>query len=207
MDEKRFPTNHITWYNGHVSREDREKLHGHRGAVLWFTGLSASGKSTVAHLVEKELHLRGCSTYTMDGDNVRHGLCRDLSFSQGDRAENIRRIGEMARLYVDAGLILLTAFISPFRRDRRFVRSLVGDGHFLEIYMSCPVEVCERRDEKGIYRLAKAGRIKEFTGISSPYEPPQNPDLVVETQSLPAPQAAVRVLKLIEARGIIQRAS
>ena len=195
--------NNITMFRGYISREDREKLHAHKGAVIWFTGLSASGKSTVAHLVEKELYRRGCSTYVLDGDNVRHGLCSDLTFRPEDRAENIRRIGEMVKLFVDAGIIVLTAFISPYRKDRRRVRSLLSDGQFLEIYMKCPPEVCETRDEKGIYKKAKAGAIKEFTGISSPYEPPQAPELVIDSAREAAGKAAQRVIRLIEQSKII----
>ena len=171
--------NNLTWFNGHISRKDREKLHGHKGALIWFTGLSASGKSTIAHLVEKELHQQGCSTYVFDGDNVRHGLCSNLTFSPQHREENIRRIAEMAKLFVDAGIIALTAFISPYQKDRQKVRSLLTDGQFLEIYVECPPEICAERDQKGIYAKAKAGIIKEFTGISAPYEPPENPDLII----------------------------
>ncbi|MDP2863464.1 MAG: adenylyl-sulfate kinase, partial [Desulfobacterales bacterium] len=182
--------NNTTWHNVLISREDREKLHGHKGAVVWFTGLSASGKSTVAHMIEKELFSRGCSTYVFDGDNVRHGLCSDLSFSATDRTENIRRIGEMVKLFVDAGIIVLAAFISPFRKDRENIRALISKGRFFEIYMSCPAEVCSQRDQKGIYEKAKAGIIKEFTGISSPYEPPLSPELVIDSAETSADEAA-----------------
>jgi len=196
--------NNVTWFDGYVTREDREKGHGHKGVVIWFTGLSASGKSTIAHLVEKELHKRGCSTYAMDGDNVRHGLCGDLTFSPEDRAENIRRIGEMVKLFVDAGIIVLTAFISPYRRDRRRVRSLLSHGQFLEIHVDCPPEVCAQRDEKGIYEKARAGIIKNFTGISAPYETPENPELVIDSHQEDAKAAAARVIKLIEEYQIVQ---
>ncbi len=195
--------NNVTWFNGYVSREDREKLHGHKGAVIWFTGLSASGKSTIAHLAEKELHRRGVSTYVFDGDNVRHGLCSDLAFSHDDRVENIRRIGEMIKLFVDAGMIVLTAFISPYREDRAKVRSLLQDEQFLEVYVDCPPEVCATRDQKGIYAKAKAGIIKEFTGISAPYEVPEKPDLVIRSDEEDAPQTAKRVIELIEQRNLI----
>jgi adenylylsulfate kinase len=181
MNSEAAKNNNVTWFNGYVDRKDREKAHGHKGAVIWFTGLSASGKSTIAHIVEKQLHKRGCSTYVLDGDNVRHGLCADLTFCQEDRAENIRRIGEMVRLFVDAGIIVLTAFISPYRQDRQQVRSLLSDGQFLEIHVDCPPEVCATRDQKGIYQKAQAGIIKEFTGISAPYEPPENPELVIQS--------------------------
>ena len=205
MTDKISNNNNVTWFNGYVSREDREKLHGHKGALVWFTGLSASGKSTIAHLVEKELHRRGCSTYVFDGDNVRHGLCSDLTFRREDREENIRRIGEMVKLFVDAGMIVLTAFISPYRKDRRKVRSLLKDGQFLEVYVECPSEVCAVRDQKGIYAKAKAGVIKEFTGISAPYEVPENPDLVIRSYEEDAYAAAERVIKLIEQLNLINR--
>lgn len=195
--------NNVTWYNGRVSREDREKLHRHKGAVVWFTGLSASGKSTVAHMVEKELFLRGCSTYVFDGDNVRHGLCSDLSFSAADRTENIRRIGEMVKLLVDAGIIVLAAFISPFRKDRERIRALISEERFFEIYMNCPIDVCSQRDKKGIYEKAKAGIIKEFTGISSPYEPPLSPELVIDSAETGADEAAGKVMLLLEQGKII----
>ena len=197
--------NNVTWFNGFVTREHREKVHGHKGAVIWFTGLSASGKSTIAHLVEKELHKKGCSTYVLDGDNVRHGLCSDLTFCPEDREENIRRIGEMVKLFVDAGIIVLTAFISPYRQDRQRVRSLLSQGQFLEIHVDCPPEVCATRDEKGIYQKAKAGIIKEFTGISAPYEPPENPELVISSYKEDAKVAAARVIELIEEYKIVNR--
>jgi len=197
--------NNVTWFNGFVTREHREKVHGHKGAVIWFTGLSASGKSTIAHLVEKELHKKGCSTYVLDGDNVRHGLCSDLTFCSEDREENIRRIGEMVKLFVDAGIIVLTAFISPYRLDRQKVRSLLSHGQFLEIHVDCPPEVCATRDEKGIYQKAKAGIIKEFTGISAPYEPPENPELVIYSYKDDAKKAAARVIDLIEEYKIVDR--
>jgi adenylylsulfate kinase len=198
MNSEAAKNNNVTWFNGYVSREDREKAHGHKGAVIWFTGLSASGKSTIAHIVEKQLHKRGCSTYVLDGDNVRHGLCADLTFCQEDRAENIRRIGEMVKLFVDAGIIVLTAFISPYRQDRQQVRSLLSDGQFLEIHVDCPPEICATRDQKGIYQKAQAGIIKEFTGISAPYEPPENPELVIQSHEEDAKAAAKKVIELIE---------
>ena len=203
MNSEAAKKNNVTWFNGYVSREDREKAHDHKGAVIWFTGLSASGKSTIAHIVEKQLHERGCSTYVLDGDNVRHGLCADLTFCAEDRAENIRRIGEMVRLFVDAGIIVLTAFISPYRQDRQQVRSLLSDGQFLEIHVDCPPEVCATRDQKGIYQKAQAGIIKEFTGISAPYEPPENPELVIQSHEEDAKAAAKKVVELIEKCGVV----
>ena len=193
----------VTWFDGYVSKEDREKLHGHKGAVIWFTGLSASGKSTIAHHLEKLLFEMDCSTYVFDGDNVRHGLCSDLSFSAGDRAENIRRIGQMAKLFVDAGIIAITAFISPYRNDRRKIKDLVGKARFFEVYVDCPMEVCAGRDQKGIYEKAKAGVIKEFTGISAPYEKPENPDIVIQSDKIGAKEAAEQVLEILQDRKII----
>jgi adenylylsulfate kinase len=203
MNSEAAKKNNVTWFNGYVNREDREKAHGHKGAVIWFTGLSASGKSTIAHIVEKQLHKRGCSTYVLDGDNVRHGLCEDLTFCPEDRVENIRRIGEMVKLFVDAGIIVLTAFISPYRQDRQQVRSLLSDGQFLEIHVDCPPEVCATRDQKGIYQKAQAGIIKEFTGISAPYEPPENPELVIQSHEEDAKAAAKKVVALIEKCGVV----
>jgi len=203
MNDKLVEKNNITWFNGYLTREDREKLHGHKGAVIWFTGLSASGKSTIARHLEKQLYNMGCSTYVFDGDNVRHGLCGDLGFSPEDRGENIRRIGEMVNLYVDAGIIAIAAFISPFMKDRESIRDLVGVDRFMEIYIECPVDVCAARDQKGIYEKARAGIIKEFTGISAPYEPPENPALVIRSDQEDAMEASQRVLDLIKERQII----
>lgn len=203
MNDKPEEKNNITWFNGYLSREDREKLHGHKGVVIWFTGLSASGKSTIARYLEKQLYNLGCSTYVFDGDNVRHGLCGDLGFSLEDREENIRRIGEMVNLYVDAGIIAIAAFISPYRKDRESIRELVGKDRFMEIYIECPVDVCAARDQKGIYEKARAGVIKEFTGISAPYEPPENPALVICSDQEDAMAASQRVLDLIKEHQII----
>ena len=193
----------ITWFSGYVSCEDREKLHGHKGAVIWFTGLSASGKSTIAHHLEKSLYDMGCSTYVFDGDNVRHGLCENLSFSPEDRSENIRRIGEMAKLFVDAGVVAITAFISPYRADREMVREAVGEKQFLEIYVECPVKVCATRDPKGIYEKARQGIIQNFTGISAPYEVPESPDLIIHSDKEEAVAAAERVVRLMEQQKVL----
>lgn len=181
-----------------VSRVDRERLNGHRSLVFWFTGLSGSGKSTIAHLVERRLHEAGRRTYVFDGDNVRYGLCGDLGFSAGDRAENLRRIAEMVKLFLDAGVICLAAFISPLRADRELVRQLVGAENFREIYVDCPLKVCESRDVKGLYAKARAGLINEYTGISAPYEPPYKPDLVLETNDHSLEQCVARVLRLVD---------
>lgn len=193
----------VVWHQGTVSRMDRERLKGHKGVVLWFTGLSGAGKSTLAHAVEKACFERGCHTYVLDGDNVRHGLCGDLGFSSRDRSENIRRIGEMAKLFVDAGEIVLTAFISPFRNDRERVRKLMANGDFLEIYCKSSLERCEERDVKGIYQRARTGEIPEFTGISSPYEEPLKPELVVNTGEWSIEESVVAVLQLLEEHGIL----
>jgi adenylylsulfate kinase len=190
-------SNNVTWFDGYITRAERETLHGHKGAVVWFTGLSASGKSTIAHYLEKMLHRRGCSTYSFDGDNVRHGLCRDLGFSPGDRKENIRRIGEMVRLFVEGGIIAITAFISPYKADREMVRKLVGEERFFEVYVECPVDICALRDPKGLYQRARAGLIKEFTGISAPYEVPDNPSLVIRSDVITPVEAAEEILDLL----------
>ncbi len=170
----------IVWHKTKITREAREVLNGHQGACLWFTGLSGSGKSTLAVEVEAKLHKRGFHTYILDGDNIRHGLNKNLSFSDEDRTENIRRIGEVTKLFVDAGIIVLTAFISPFIKDRDIVRSLLPSGTFNEVYVKCDIETCETRDPKGLYKKARNGEIKDFTGISSPYEAPQNPEVIID---------------------------
>jgi adenylylsulfate kinase len=178
-------------------------MNRHRAKLLWFTGLSGSGKSTLAHALEEELHQRGCRTYVFDGDNVRHGLCRDLGFSTEDRSENIRRIGEMAKLFVDAGVIALTAFISPIREDRARARGLFPHGDFIEVYISCPLEVCETRDVKGLYKKARAGEIDNFTGISAPYEEPGNPEITIETQNRSVKECVDELIASLEHRGVI----
>jgi len=190
----------VVWHHSSVTRERREELNGHKSVILWFTGLSNSGKSTIAHGVEERLHILRCRTFVFDGDNVRHGLCADLGFSRADRDENIRRIGEMAKLFIEAGVIALTAFISPFRAERNRVRNLVREGDFLEIYCKCALEECERRDVKGHYRKARAGEIKEFTGVSSPYEEPVHPDLVLATDAMSVEQCVNAVVELLRQR-------
>ncbi len=197
--------NHVVWHKARVTREDRERLNGHRSAVLWFTGLSGSGKSTIAHGVEDRLHRLGVRTYVFDGDNVRHGLCRDLSFSPEGRAENLRRIGEMVKLFLDAGILCFAAFISPMRADRQRVREIVGQEDFFEVFVNCPVEVCEARDVKGLYKLARAGKIQEYTGVSAPYEPPENPDLVLETHRCSVDDCVEKVLNFIYDKGLLNR--
>jgi adenylylsulfate kinase len=196
-------SDNVFWHHATVTRERRQKLNGHRSVILWFTGLSGAGKSSLAHAVEEHLYQAGCRTFVLDGDNVRHGLCADLGFSAQDRVQNIRRVGEMTKLFLEAGVIALTAFISPFAEDRARVRALVPHGEFLEIFCNCPLEVCEERDTKGLYRRARAGEIKDFTGISSPYEIPQNPDLIVDTGALSLQASVTRVIKFLQERGFI----
>ena len=195
--------NNVVWHHATVTRQRREQQNGHRGAIIWFTGLSGSGKSTLAHAVEEALHQRGCRTFVLDGDNVRHGLCQDLGFSTADRIENIRRIGEVAKLFMEAGVIVLTAFISPFRADRERVRGMVGHGDFIEIYCDTPIETCEARDTKGLYEKARAGQIAEFTGISSPYEAPEKPELAVNTGKDELDACVRQVVDEMAQRGII----
>lgn len=192
----------VVWHQATVTRALREAQNGHRGAIIWFTGLSGSGKSTLAHAVEAVLHRGGCRTFVMDGDNVRHGLSSDLSFSVKDREENIRRIGEVAKLFMEAGVIVLTAFISPSRADRERVRGMVGQGDFVEIYCSASIELCETRDVKGIYKKARAGKVSEFTGISSPYVVPVNPELTVDTGTDNLDVCVQQVIKEITDRGV-----
>ena len=193
----------ISWSESHVSRDERRKLLGHEAATLWLTGLSGSGKSTIALAVERELVERGVSAYVLDGDNVRQGLNSNLGFSPEDRTENIRRIGEVAKLFNDAGVIVLTAFISPYRADRDQVRATLPDGEFVEILVDCPLEECEQRDVKGLYKKARAGEIPEFTGISAPYEAPESPELVLETAKHDLDACVQRVLEHLQSRGWI----
>ena len=197
----------IAWHEASVGRDERSKQRGHRSAILWFTGLSGSGKSTLANAVNAALFERGLATYVLDGDNIRHGLCKDLGFSDADREENIRRIGEVAKLFLDAGVIVLTAFVSPFRADRDKARALVADGDFLEIHCAADLAVCESRDPKGLYAKARAGQIKEFTGISSPYEAPEKPELCLDTGAQNLEQCVAAVINLLEERGVLKAAA
>jgi adenylylsulfate kinase len=192
----------VVWHNATVTPARREMQNGHRGAIIWFTGLSGSGKSTLAHAVEETLHQQGCRTFVLDGDNVRHGLCGDLGFSEKDRQENIRRIGEMAKLFMEAGIIVLTAFISPYRVDRNRVRAMVDRDNFIEVYCDAPIEVCEIRDVKGLYKKARAGEVAEFTGISSPYEKPENPELLLNTGADSLDRCVQEVISKIVKLGI-----
>jgi len=193
----------IVWHHSTVSRGARAHQRGHRSAILWFTGLSGAGKSTLANAVNSALFEQGLACYVLDGDNVRHGLCKDLGFSDADREENIRRIGEVAKLFLDAGVVVLTAFVSPFKADRDRARALVEPGDFIEIHCAADLGTCEERDTKGLYAKARAGEIKEFTGISSPYEAPESPELKIDTgrQSLEA--CVAEVLTYLETNGVI----
>lgn len=188
-------SSNVVWHNATVTRARREKLNGHRGAAIWFTGLSGAGKSTIAHAVEERLHQAGCRTIVLDGDNVRHGLCSDLGFSPHDRTENIRRVSEAVKLFIDAGIIVLTAFISPHRVDRFHARETLSTADFIEVYCRCSLEECERRDVKGLYKRARAGEIKDFTGISAPYEEPEKPDILLDTKELSVQQCVERVVQ------------
>lgn len=201
---KQPPTStNVVWHHATVTRARREAQNGHRGAVIWFTGLSGSGKSTLAHAVEEQLHQRGCRTFVLDGDNVRHGLCGDLGFSDKDRQENIRRIGEMAKLFMEAGVVVLTAFISPYRADRERVRGMVEHGDFIEVYCDTALEICEARDIKGLYKKARAGEITEFTGISSPYEAPTSPELTVNTGTTELDACVQQVIDEMMRRSVV----
>lgn len=195
----------VRWHESSVTREDREKLKGHRGFTIWFTGLSASGKSTLASAVEQALYKRGYHTYILDGDNIRHGLNKNLGFSPEDRQENIRRIAEVARLFRDAGIINLTAFISPYVRDRQMARSLDGGYSFIEVFVDCPLEVCEQRDPKGIYQKAKRGQIREFTGVSAPYEPPPAPEIHLRTDKMSVEDCVQEILAYLVRKGYIPK--
>jgi adenylylsulfate kinase len=195
----------ITWHHASINKEDREALNDHRGIVIWFTGLSASGKSSVAHGVETRLYERGVRTYVLDGDNIRHGLNANLGFTPEDREENIRRIGHVAKLFADAGVVVMTAFISPYRNDRDRVRELLEAGNFIEVFVDCPVDVCEQRDPKGLYKKAKAGQIPEFTGISAPYEAPEKPEVHLDAGTLSIDACAEDVVKYLEENNLISR--
>ncbi len=201
MTEQR--ATNITWHHSKVTREDRERLLKQKGVVIWFTGLSASGKSTIAHTVEEKLYDRGILTYVLDGDNIRHGLNKNLGFSPQDREENIRRIGEVGKLFTDAGIITMTAFISPYRADRDKARQLHEPGRFIEVFVDAPLTVLEERDPKGLYKKARAGQIPEFTGISAPYEAPLNPEIHLDTSKMTVEECADAVIQYLEEKEII----
>jgi adenylylsulfate kinase len=193
----------VSWQTGLVIRADRETQRGHRGAALWFTGLSGSGKSTLAGSLERALYLRGVAAYGLDGDNVRHGLCSDLGFSPEDRSENVRRIGEVAKLFVDAGVIVLCAFVSPYRADRDRIRSNMDPGDFVELYVKASLETCQKRDPKGLYKAAASGQITNMTGLGQPYEAPLNPELVLDTESMTNEANLAAMLAFLEHHGYI----
>ncbi len=199
---KQIATN-ITWHEGHVERVEREKLLSQKGVTIWFTGLSACGKSTIAFTLEHALVQRGRMAYVLDGDNVRHGLNKNLGFSAEDRTENIRRIGEVAKLFTDAGIITITSFISPYRADRDAVRTNLNNGEFVEVFVDAPLEVCEERDPKGLYKKARAGELKGFTGIDDPYEAPEKAELILNTAELSPEQSAQKLLEYLEAHDYI----
>lgn len=193
----------ITWHDGAITKSDRERMLQQKGVVIWFTGLSSSGKSTIARAVEERLFERGHLSYVLDGDNIRHGLNKNLGFSPEDREENIRRIGEVAKLFADAGFITMTAFISPYRKDRDQNRGLLKEGEFIEVFVKVSLDEAEKRDPKGLYKKARNGEIKEFTGISAPYEEPLDPELTLDTDELSLPQCQDAVLRYLEESGII----
>lgn len=197
-------SSNVIWHQATVTRRHREEQNGHRSVILWFTGLSGAGKSTLAHAVEDQLFRLNCRTFVIDGDNVRHGLCADLGFASDDRVENIRRVGEIAKLFTEAGIISLTAFISPFKADRDRVRELVTEGDFIEIYCQASLDVCEERDVKGLYKKARSGEIANFTGISSPYEPPEAPELTVNTGGASLEACVEQVIQYLKNRGVLQ---
>jgi len=203
MSQQTDKSSNTVWHRATVTRQRRAQKNAHKSVVLWFTGLSGSGKSTLAHAVEEHLYQKGLNTFVLDGDNVRHGLCSDLGFSDADRKENIRRISETARLLLEAGIVTLTAFISPFRAERAIAKSLMPQGDFIEIHCYCPLEICEQRDVKGLYKKARLGEIKNFTGISSPYEAPENPDLKIDTSLLTLEQSVHIVTSLLRDRNIL----
>jgi adenylylsulfate kinase len=195
----------ITWHEGALNKQDREKLLDQKGVVIWFTGLPSSGKSTLAHAIEEQLFRRGHLSFVLDGDNIRHGLNKNLGFSPEDREENIRRIGEVAKLFADAGLITMTAFISPYRKDRDRNRHLLNEDEFIEVFVKVSLDEAERRDPKGLYKRARAGEIKEFTGIDAPYEEPLDPELVIDTNELDLEESADIVTQYLEAKNIIKK--
>ena len=197
-------SSNVFWQESQVSRAMREQRAGHKAAVLWFTGLSGSGKSTLSHAVEHRLYEMGVRTFVIDGDNVRHGLCRDLGFSLQDRSENIRRVGEVAKLFAEAGVFALTGFISPLREDRQKVRDLMPEGDYIEVYCRCSLETCEERDVKGLYKRARAGEIPDFTGISSPYEEPESAEIVVDTDRLTLDESVTLVVTYLVQNGYLK---
>ena len=202
MNNPNLEKKNIKWHNSSISRQNLESLRGHNGMVLWFTGLSGSGKSTLANALNEALHSKKISTYLLDGDNIRHGLCKDLGFSDQDREENIRRIGEVANLFMNAGIVTITAFVSPFRSDREKVRDIICKD-FVEIYCAADLDICEKRDTKGLYKKARMGEIKNFTGISSPYEIPNDPEIIVETGLLDLHASVKQIMKYLREKELL----
>ena len=200
----KMKSSNIIYHQATVTRQRRNKLNNHRSIVLWFTGLSGSGKSTLAHSLEEKLFQRGCSTFVLDGDNVRHGLNSNLDFSEAGRTENIRRISEVSKLMLESGLIVMTAFISPFSKDRNEARKLITSDDFVEIYCKASLEKCESRDVKGLYKRARTGEIKNYTGIDSPYEVPENPELIIDTDNQNLEDSVSTILEFLELNGIIE---
>jgi adenylylsulfate kinase len=198
----KMKNNNVMWHRSLVSQEDRNRMNGHKSVNVWFTGYSGSGKSTLAHALERRLFEMKCRTFVFDGDNVRHGLCKDLGFSVEDRRENIRRITEMVKLFLDAGLIALTAFIAPFQKDRDIIKAYLGAKNYIEVFCDCPLQICEDRDVKGIYKKARMGIIKDFTGITSPYEPPQSPDIVLQTAKLSIDDCIVQLIEIMRKKRV-----
>ena len=206
--EKSVKLKHIIMpHKSIITKEDRQQINGHKSFILWFTGISGSGKSSLAYRLETILFGMGIRTYVLDGDNIRTGLNMDLGFSAEDREENIRRIGELAKLFVDAGTVVLTAFLSPYTKDRRMARNLVGQNEFFEIYVKCSLEVCEQRDVKGLYKMARMGTIKQFTAVEDPYEEPEHPELIVETDKASLEQCVDQILNFLEMRKLITKAT
>jgi len=197
-------SSNIIYHQASVTRRRRNQSNQHQSIVIWFTGLSGSGKSTLAHVLEEKLFSRGCITYVLDGDNVRHGLSSNLDFTDNDRKENIRRIGEVSKLMLEAGVIVMTAFISPFKKDRSEVRKLMPQGDFIEIYCKASLEICEKRDIKGLYKLARAGEIKNYTGIDSPYEAPENPELIIDTDKETLEESVSKIFNFLESKGVFK---
>ena len=195
--------NHVVWHDDLVSRHDRNVRNRHRSGLIWFTGLPSAGKSTIAHQLGKELFDRGIRCYVLDGDNVRHGLTKDLGFSREDRKENLRRIGEVCKLFIDGGMVVLAAFVSPYREDREYVKDIVGGDSFFEVFVKCSPEVAEQRDPKGNYQKAREGIIRNYTGVSSPYEPPENPNLVLDTEALDVVSSVRKSLEFLDRKKFI----
>jgi len=199
------PIGDVQWQTFEISKDDKRKIKGHSSAIIWLTGLPASGKTTIARQLEKYLYARGCHTYILDGDNIRHGLNKDLGFSKEARTENIRRIAEVAKLFLDGGIIVICAFVSPYKDDREMARNLVEESEFIEVYVKCPVDICMQRDPKSMYKRAVSGKMKAFTGVDDPYEEPEVPELVLETDTLTVREGADRIVKYLEENGVISK--